>query len=116
MDEFTVDAFVNRDEPIPVVQLDHQDDLSEEADGSSDERKRDRLKQHGRNIKENIKKVHDKAADRGSSMQDRLLEKYILHYPSTRLLLTCEIGSSNKLYQRKTNLPIEISPPLRPIS
>ena len=76
MDEFTVDAFVNRDDPIPVVQLDHQDDVSEEADASSDERKRDRLKQHGRNIKERFNKVHEKASDRGSSMQDRLLEKY----------------------------------------
>lgn len=76
MDEFTSDAFVNRDDPIPVVQLDLQDDLSEEGGGSSDERKRHRLREHGRNIKENFKKVHEKASDRGSSMQDRLFEKY----------------------------------------
>lgn len=78
MDEFTVDAFVNRDEPIPVVVLDPRDDASEEADASSDERRTGRLRQHGRNIKENIKKVGEKASDRGSSMQDRLLEKYVL--------------------------------------
>jgi hypothetical protein len=77
MDEFTVDAFVNRDEPIPVVVLDPQDDASEEADASSDERRGGRLRQHGRNIKENIKKAQEKASDRGSSMQDRLLEKHV---------------------------------------
>ncbi|TVY33183.1 Peroxisomal membrane protein, partial [Lachnellula subtilissima] len=77
MDEFTADSFANRDEPIPVVQLDLQDDLSEEADGNSDERKRHRLKEHGRNIKESFKKAHEKASDRGSSMQDRLFEKLL---------------------------------------
>ncbi|TVY50656.1 Peroxisomal membrane protein PEX29 [Lachnellula cervina] len=77
MDEFTSDAFVNRDDPIPVVQLDLQDDLSEEGGGSSDERKKHRLREHGRNIKENFKKVHEKASDRGSSMQDRLFEKLL---------------------------------------
>jgi hypothetical protein len=29
-----VDAFVNRDDPIPVVVFDRKDDLSDEADGS----------------------------------------------------------------------------------
>jgi hypothetical protein len=75
MDEFTVDAFVDRDEPIPVVVLDPADDLSADDSPFERERKRDRLKQHGRNIKENLRKVHGKAAETGSGMQDRLLEK-----------------------------------------
>lgn len=73
MDEFTIDAFVNRDDPIPVISFDPQNDLSDEAnDSASDsERKRDRLKKHGKNLKENIRNVTGK----GSSMQDRILEK-----------------------------------------
>lgn len=71
MDEFTVDALVNRDDPIPVVVLDH--DLSEEGEGDgAQDRKRDRLKAHTSNMKENIRK---KTADTGSSIQDRLLDK-----------------------------------------
>ncbi|KAH8687962.1 integral peroxisomal membrane peroxin-domain-containing protein [Tricladium varicosporioides] len=79
MDEFSADTFVNRDEPIPVVRLEPQDDLaySEGEDHSSEERKRDVLKRHGKNLKENLRKAQDKVSDRGSSMQDRLLEKLL---------------------------------------
>ncbi|TVY65649.1 Peroxisomal membrane protein PEX29, partial [Lachnellula suecica] len=79
MDEYTPDAFVNRDEPIPVVVLDHPDDhdLSDESDAIPDDRKRDRLRQHGKNLRDNFKKAQDKASDKGSSIQDRLLEKLL---------------------------------------
>ncbi|KAF8855138.1 Pex24p-domain-containing protein [Acephala macrosclerotiorum] len=75
MDEFTVDAFVNRDDPIPVISFDPQNDLSDEANNSASdsERRRDRLKNHGKNLKENIRNVTGK----GSSMQDRILEKLL---------------------------------------
>lgn len=77
MDEFTVDAFVNRDEPIPVISFDPAEDLSDEEynDGTQPERKRDRLWRHAANMKENVRKVQGKTAETGSSMQDRLLEK-----------------------------------------
>jgi hypothetical protein len=80
---FGVDAFVNRDDPIPVVVFDRKDDLSDEADGSDNatqpERKRDRLLKHTANIKENFQKRHGRSeSGSGSSMQDRLLEKYVL--------------------------------------
>lgn len=80
MDEFTADAFVNRDEPIPVVILDPADDLSDEEydDGTQPERKRDRLWRHASNMKENIRKAQGKVTETGSSVQDRLLEKYNL--------------------------------------
>ncbi len=69
MDDFTVDAFVNRDEPIPVITFDSRDDLSDAADEPSDtERKRDRLRKHGKNMKDNVRSA-------GTSMQDRILEK-----------------------------------------
>jgi hypothetical protein len=77
MDEFTVDAFVNRDDPIPVISFDINNDLSDESEPlpSSPERKRDKLLQHGKNLKDNFKGVQGKASETGSSMQDRLLEK-----------------------------------------
>lgn len=78
MDEFTVDAFVNRDDPIPVISFDQADDLSDEAEvPSTPERKGDKLLQHGKNLKENLRNAHGKVSETGSSMQDRLLEKYV---------------------------------------
>jgi len=86
MDEFTADALVNRDEPIPVVILDAADDVSvseeEEYDGE-----RDRLRKPAANMKENVRKVQRRTAETGSSMQDRLLEKYALL--SLALAFTC---------------------------
>lgn len=77
MDEFTVDAFVNRDDPIPVISFDPQNELSDEAEGPAEdtERTRDRLMRHGKNLKENMRKVTGKGAEAGTSMQDRILEK-----------------------------------------
>jgi len=78
MDEFTVDAFVNRDDPIPVISFDAAEDLSDEVDDVSDvDRKRDRFRRRGKDVKENIKKVQQRASETGSSIQDRLLEKYL---------------------------------------
>jgi hypothetical protein len=77
MDEFTVDAFVNRDDPIPVISFDPGDALFDEAEQLplGPERRRERLKQHGKNLKENLVKAQGKSSDTGSSIQDRLLEK-----------------------------------------
>lgn len=77
MDEFTADAFVNRDDPIPVISFDINDDLSDEAEPEPPERKRDKLLQHGKNLKDNFMNVQGKAPETGSSMQDRLLEKHV---------------------------------------
>ena len=84
MDEFTVDAFVNRDEPIPVGVLDPADNLSDEVldDPTQPERKRDRLRRHASNMKENVRKAQGKVSETGTSMQDRLLDKYIYSTPS----------------------------------
>ncbi|KAG0652667.1 Peroxin-29 [Hyphodiscus hymeniophilus] len=93
MDEFTVDAFVNRDEPIPVVSLDRHDDISEEEeeyDGTQPERKRDVFRRHAANMKENVRKVQGKATEHGSSMQDRFLEKLL------QQVIPIEDLSSNK--------------------
>ncbi len=89
MDEFTVDAFVNRDDPIPVISFDTNEDLSDEPEPATQERKRGRLLQHGKNLKENFRNAQGKAAETGSSMQDRLLEKYVHALYAALLLPTC---------------------------
>jgi hypothetical protein len=82
MDEYTADAFANRDEPLPVIALGNTNDLSDVAEdsdnGTHHERKRDRLKKHTTTFKENFLKGHGASESKnGPSMQDRLLEKYI---------------------------------------
>ncbi len=77
MDEFTAGALVNRDDPIPVMSFDAEDELSVTGDGSpADGRRRDRLMQHAKNLKDNVRKGHSRgSSESGFSMQDRLLEK-----------------------------------------
>jgi len=81
MDEFTVDAFVNRGDPIPVISFDTNEDFFDEPEPATPERKRDKILQHGKNLKDNFRNVQGKASETGSSMQDRLLEKYV-HGPT----------------------------------
>lgn len=81
MDEFTADAFVNRDDPIPVISFDINDDLSDESGPATPQRTRDKLLQHGKNLKDNLRNAQGKVSETGSSMQDRLLEKYVAAPP-----------------------------------
>ncbi len=73
MDEFTADAFVNRDEPIPVLSIPGNDPLSEPKG------KRDRLKEALSNKTSKVKdKLQESTADTkdyGYSLQDRLFAK-----------------------------------------
>lgn len=88
MDDFSADAIVNRDEPIPVVNFERTVDLSEEEidDATRPERKRDRLWRHAAgSMKENAAKIQGKSVEAGSRIQDRLLEKYVR--PSSPLIL-----------------------------
>jgi hypothetical protein len=71
MDEFTYDAFVNREDSIPVINFEDVDELDE---NEPPERKRDRLKKQASNMKGNLRK---KGVETGTSLQDRMLEKYV---------------------------------------
>ncbi|KAA6408703.1 MAG: hypothetical protein FRX48_07785 [Lasallia pustulata] len=84
MDEYTADALVNRDEPIPVISV-SLDNVPTKENGtpSSDpehQRRRDRFK---RNLSvSNLKdKIHDVAtggkSESGASLQDRLFAKLL---------------------------------------
>ena len=74
MDEDTPDAFVNREEPIPVIALPGSDSPSSDPKG-----KRERLKESLSGSKDKLKeKLHDAGAgskDYGYSLQDRLFAK-----------------------------------------
>ena len=77
MNEYTGDAFVNRDEPLPVLTLPRDKETS--ATSSDDEHvdsKRSILKEKlsGSKLKE---KLHDagKRHESGNSLQDRLFSK-----------------------------------------
>lgn len=83
MDEFTCDAFANRDHPIPVVSFEGDEDLSAEEEDVADEGiKMARIQKHGRNGRGTSKKAQQMASAKGVGVQDRLLEKYILHSPN----------------------------------
>ncbi len=82
MDEFTVDAFVNRDDPIPVISFDRAGEYSEdegEMEVDSNDDKRRGLKSHlsKPNITDRFRKATGKTSESGKSLQDRLLEKYV---------------------------------------
>ena len=90
MDEFTVDAFVNRDDPVPVVALDQHGDFSGDEEGDAESRSgtRRKLRDHlsKSNMTDRFRKATGKPAEPGRSMQDRLLEKYVLGASNSVLL------------------------------
>ncbi|RDL38926.1 Uncharacterized protein BP5553_03266 [Venustampulla echinocandica] len=112
MEEYTDGAFANRGGPNPVIHVDrdrddaYSSDQDQEPDpdqndvkAPSNERKRDRLKRHGKNIKQNLWKAHDKASDHQSSMQDRLLEKLL------QQIIPIEDQSSHQGFSSQSEYP-----------
>jgi len=76
-----VDAFVNKDDPVPVISLDRSGEFSgddEEIEVESNDGKRLSLNEHLKsNIKDKFRKATGKGSESGTSIQDRLLEKYV---------------------------------------
>lgn len=74
MDEYTADAFVNREEPVPVIAVSGSDSPSSDPKG-----KRERLKESLGGSKDKLKeKLQDAGSgskDYGYSLQDRLFAK-----------------------------------------
>lgn len=78
MDEYTYEAFANRDEPIPVVVFEGPDPSEAPSGTTTPDRKkgkRERLLEHGSNLKEIFSAATRPGPDTGPSMQDRLFEK-----------------------------------------
>ena len=79
MDEYTADAFANRDEPIPLLMV------TDDASASETDRigKREKLKQSALRMKEIARDLRAEQAQKlqttaSSSLQDRLFSKYVL--------------------------------------
>ena len=74
MDEYTADAFVNREEPVPVFPV-----LGSDTPSSDPKGKRDRLKESLTSSKDKLKeKLHETGSgskEYGYSLQDRLFAK-----------------------------------------
>jgi hypothetical protein len=89
MDEFTVDAFVNRDDPIPVISFDKNDNLSE-AEGVGQEGKDAQRRGLRKGLKDRFQRATSSSGtgSEGISMQDRLLEKYDAVYQQNEWTLT----------------------------
>ena len=76
MDEVTTDAFVNRDEPIPVINVSGNDAGAGGA-SSDTESKRQKLKKSlsGSKLKDKLHDATKASSDSGQSLQDRLFAK-----------------------------------------
>lgn len=81
MEEYTRFAIVNRDEPIPVIQFDESDGISENDDtevkAKNSKRQRVRRYLSSSNIKDKASAAKGKVTESKSSLQDRLLEKCV---------------------------------------
>ncbi|KAI9802641.1 MAG: hypothetical protein M1825_002663 [Sarcosagium campestre] len=68
MDEFTSEAFANRDDPIPIISVsDHEEDL-QDVEGHSSKRQR---------LKDKLQNVGERKPESGGSIQDRLFAKLL---------------------------------------
>ena len=85
MDEFTQDAFANREEPVPLLTVTGTEDGGSSSEVEKDsKRKRLRKKLSASRIKEAARSLGaDKAEklDGSPSLQDRLFAKYVWHLP-----------------------------------
>lgn len=76
MDEYTADAFVNREDAVPVIAVSSDPDLSiASSDNEHSTSKRDKLKSKLSNSRLG-EKMHDLSKqESGASLQDRLFNK-----------------------------------------
>jgi hypothetical protein len=72
MDEYTAEAFANRDEAIPVLTITTTEDAPSETEG-----RRDRIKKSlsASRLHEKLEEVSSSRAEPGLSLQDRFFAK-----------------------------------------
>ncbi|KAI9735443.1 MAG: hypothetical protein M1818_006449 [Claussenomyces sp. TS43310] len=71
MDEYSAHAFVNRDDPLPLLSADSHDDISDGTEDVTSEEKSGRRQA----LKERARNFTGRSWSQGTSLQDRLLEK-----------------------------------------
>ncbi|KAI9813462.1 MAG: hypothetical protein M1827_004137 [Pycnora praestabilis] len=79
MDEFTADAFVNRDDPLPVVNFPSNEDSPAVSDGDGHMGKRERIKKNlsATKLKEKLHDVGGRASEPKQTLQDRMFAKIL---------------------------------------
>ncbi len=77
MDDFTADAFVNRDEPVPIIAVEAVS--GNDAQSSDTKGKRERVKEvlggTSSKLKDKLHEAGSGSKDYGYSLQDRLFTK-----------------------------------------
>ena len=104
MDEFTADAFVNRDEPIPTLALSGNDTPAEAPPDPKG--KRERLKESAASkLKERVQDIGAEDKKHGFSLSDRLFAKCAWQScggsSSPQGLNGADAGCCSKLYRTK---------------
>lgn len=116
MDDFTEDAFANRESPVPLIGLGDShslEGLDDSDSGTPIEGKRALLKKHATNLKDNFMKGQKRSESRRSfSIQDRLLERYagIVNGYEEAILTTA--GYYSRSSPLKTSLPTMTTTPV----
>lgn len=75
MDEYTAEAFANRDEPVPVLTVPDDRSASSDTEQASSKRTRVKSKLSSSHLKEKLHEAGHRSNDTGASLQDRLLSK-----------------------------------------
>lgn len=75
MDEFTADAFANREEPVPVLSVSGPDTSSSDTVKGKRERLKESLSGSKDKLKDKLQDTGSGSKDYGYSLQDRLFTK-----------------------------------------
>ncbi|KAI9768297.1 MAG: hypothetical protein M1835_006891 [Candelina submexicana] len=110
MDEFTADAFVNRDEPVPEVTISTGDDHASDVDDSPSRGHKVRKVLSSSKLKDKLHDVRDKHHEPSSSLQDRLfarlLQQIVPTEDMTDVLHTADKRSSKYINRPGFSLPL----------
>lgn len=83
MDEYTADAFANRDDTIPVLTVTTSDGVSTDTPVETEGR-RGKIEKSlsASRLQEKLQDVHSSKNEPGLSLQDRFFAKYCIHHSS----------------------------------
>lgn len=118
MDEYTADAFANRDEPVPLLTVTYSDaeasSSEAEKEGKTQKLKRSlspaRLKEKAQDLKESHAEKIEQAPPGSLSIQDRLFARFAHNLRSESTALLTRIGFSSKSSRPRMSTAIQIHP------
>lgn len=85
MDEYTADAFANREEPVPLLKVTPSDAEASSSEVEQESRRRKwkrplspaKLKEKAQDLRDSQREKAEQAAEGGLSIQDRLFAKCV---------------------------------------